>query len=221
MTNKPLTQAAEVLRFFFGDNTTDTTVMHECIKRWFETSLEFDQLVRARCGALVEQALAGALDDWARDMRNGLALVLLLDQMPRNCYRGRKEAFDGDAKARLIAGQLLKRQDLARLSLFEQAFLYMPFEHSEDLNDQQYCVAGYLAIQAQALPTLKQLLAQLVAAGKAHREVIQKFGRFPHRNAALGRTSTAEELAWYADNDHGWGQSSGSIKATASGDESN
>ena len=133
----------------------------------------FDAAIRDRFAVATIAAREGALDDWATQPDSALALLVLLDQFPRNLHRGSAEAFASDAHARAIAREvvLAHRFDLA-LSHVERVFLYLPFEHSEAMADQDYAWR--------------------------HRVVIQRFGRFPHRNAALGRASTAAEAAWLA-----------------------
>ena len=156
----------------------------------------FDTTCRDGFGALVAPARDGALDDWAETPEGALALLLLLDQFPRNLFRGSAEAFASDPHARAIARRavLSNRQDLV-LTPLQRVFLYLPFEHGEALADQDLSVALFEGLRdtpALALP------GSVVAYAWAHRAVIQRFGRFPHRNAALGRANTPEETAWLA-----------------------
>lgn len=155
-------------------------------ERWFEKNEVFDEAVRARFLALHERAAAGELKDWENSAEGTLALLLLFDQFPRNMFRGTARAFATDELARAIAaGALLKGFD-AQVPSDLRTFLYLPFEHSEDMADQERGLALYTAAGDQ--DDLKW--AQI------HADIIRRFGRFPHRNAALGRGTTPEEQAF-------------------------
>ena len=155
-------------------------------ERWFEKNEVFDEAVRARFLALHERAAAGELKDWENSAEGTLALLLLFDQFPRNMFRGSARAFATDELARAIAaGALVKGFD-AQVPSDLRTFLYLPFEHSEDMADQERGLALYTAAGDQ--DDLKW--AQI------HADIIRRFGRFPHRNAILGRASTPEEIAF-------------------------
>lgn len=193
--------------FWFGDGALDDPAYVAArIDIWFKTDFSFDAELRARFEGLVEHARRGGCRHWCEDPHAAVALVIVLDQLPRNIFRGQATAFASDAAARDVAGRVLDTGDaVASLSLIERVFLHMPFEHAEDLALQDFCVAGYRNLHAVAPPAFKALMYACVEAGEAHREVIRRFGRFPHRNPLLGRESTPEELAW-AEGHHGWGQ---------------
>ncbi len=174
--------AEKILTFWFG--TPDPALPVDYRPAWFEKNEAFDAEIRRDFGAAVERAIAGELDGMADDAGGALALLLLLDQFPRNLFRGTARAFAGDARARRIAARALARGDEAQLSPRHRAFLYLPFEHSESLADQERSVALFA--------TLDDPLSYDYAV--RHRDVIARFGRFPHRNAALGRSSTPEEI---------------------------
>jgi uncharacterized protein (DUF924 family) len=163
---------------------------------WFTKDESFDATCRDGFGPLVVPAREGALDAWAETPDGALALLLLLDQFPRNLFRGSAEAFASDPRARAIARRAVldRKLDLA-LTPLQRAFLYLPFEHSEAMADQDLSVALF-----EGLRDTQRLAApgSVIAYAWAHRAVIQRFGRFPHRNAVLGRDSTAEESAWLA-----------------------
>ena len=203
---------AQLLDFWFRDDVHDATAMRARIDTLFTVDVRFDTEVREFCGALAEQALDGALDSWSTDARGALALLILLDQVPRNIYRGTARAFTGDAQARCVADGVLRRGLDTGLALIERVFIYMPFAHAEDLGLQERCVAGYEALYAVASPDFRGLLSDIVQAGKDHRELIRHFGRFPHRNALLGRVSTPAEHVWLADNRGGWGQGAADLE---------
>ncbi len=152
-----------------------------------------DQEIRARFGALHAQALAGALDDWGQWPRGRLALLLLLDQFSRNIYRGLPEAFAADPLALAHARACVDAEQDHLLAPIERLFCYLPFEHSESLADQDQSVQRVRALMAQTDPACHAQLAPYLTHALEHREVIRRFGRFPHRNAVLGRTSTEAE----------------------------
>ncbi len=150
---------------------------------WFNSTPAFDAETAGRFGADVERALRGRLDHLARSPRGALALCLLLDQMTRNVFRGTGRAFAGDARARRIAGAAVARGLDQRLSGFQRSFLYMPFHHSESRGDQNHSVG--LLWRVHGPGRLKYTVG--------HRDIVVRFGRFPHRNAALGRDDTPAE----------------------------
>ncbi len=158
---------------------------------WFTKSEAFDAEVRQRVGATVEAALAGTLPAaWAAEP---LAEILLLDQFTRNIFRGTPRAFAGDARARALARQLVDSGAHRALHPEQRPFAYLPFEHAEDLALQDESVRLFAALAAEH-PAADDYLDY----AERHRDVIRRFGRFPHRNAILGRESTAAELAFLA-----------------------
>ncbi|MGH7154777.1 MAG: DUF924 family protein, partial [Acetobacteraceae bacterium] len=167
--------------------------------RWFERSDEFDAACRVRFAQALEQAKAGAFNAWTATPRGTLALIILLDQMSRNLHRGSAEAFAADAKARAVANDALDREVDQTLHPMEQMFLYLPFEHSENAEDQDTSVRLGEAL-SRRLPDDLDALTH----AHQHRDVIRRFGRFPHRNVTLGRVSTTEETAWLADHPTGF-----------------
>jgi uncharacterized protein (DUF924 family) len=184
MYNK-LTEAAEVLDFWFASDPTKRR------KAWFEKDPAFD-MACAEFAAARDLAKAGGLDDWADTPHGGLALLILLDQLSRNLHRGSAEAFAADAKARATARAMIAHGFDQALTPVERIFVYLPFEHSEDLADQDMSVRLFASLEsAEGSNTLDY--------AERHRDVIRRFGRFPHRNAALGRVSTADEEAYLAE----------------------
>ena len=196
----------QITDFWFRDDVNDASAMRARIDTLFSVDAGFDAEVRARLGKAVERAFAGTLDHWGTEPRGALALVILLDQAPRNIYRGTACAFTGDVRACAITDAALTHGFEAKLALIECVFLYLPFEHAEDLTLQNRCVSGYEALHTRASKDFVDHMAEVVQAGKDHREVVRRFGRFPHRNALLGRTSTPDERAWLEVNRGGWGQ---------------
>lgn len=175
-------EASEVLSFWFGQHR----------KRWFEKNPAFDEEIRFRFLTLYEKTLQGNAEAWKQDPRSCLALVILFDQFPRNMFRGTARAFAADHLAREAADLILdKRWDQA-MAPDERLFAYLPFEHSESLADQERCLALMREIARYPETTDMPKWAE------AHLAIIRRFGRFPHRNAALGRASTPEELEFLA-----------------------
>lgn len=153
---------------------------------WFKADPALDREIEARFGGLVAPAAAGALDGWLREAQGALALCLVLDQFPRNIWRGTPRAYAHDAQARRVASLAVARGLDAALTAEERLFLYLPFEHAEDLAEQERAVR------------LIEPLGNAAWTDYAvrHREIVARFGRFPHRNAILGRESTDGEVAF-------------------------
>lgn len=173
-----------VLDFWFGPPGSPGHGEARAI--WFEADPAFDAEVRRWFEADVESAARGGHDGMAAGAEGALALVILLDQFPRNLYRGTARAFATDARARSVAEEALAAGHDRTLAPFMRPFLYLPFEHSEAMADQDRSVALFRALGDE----------KALSFAISHRDVIARFGRFPHRNAALGRASTAEELAF-------------------------
>jgi uncharacterized protein (DUF924 family) len=168
------------------EDVLDFWLSAEAKPLWFEKQDAFDAVIRRRFAPLVEAAIRGELDEWAETADGALALLLLLDQFTRNIHRGRPEAFSGDAKAREIADRAISRGYDQQIPREHRFFFYLPFEHSEQLCDQVRSVQLFAALGIDD---------QLDYAVR-HHVIIERFGRFPHRNAVLGRASTAEETAF-------------------------
>ncbi len=176
MTDGQHTIAPEdVLAFWFSDAAK---------KHWFEKSDAFDADCRSRFGAAVEAARAGALDDWGETSEGALALVILLDQVPRNIYRGTPASFASDEKALDVAKDAITEGFDTATPSDMRNFFYLPFMHSERLEDQDR------GIELYATNDINDGLRWM----KMHRDIIARFGRFPHRNVILGRSSTPQEL---------------------------
>ena len=152
-------------------------------KRWFEHDDAFDAAIRARFAATYEDAAAGLLNKWEDDPQGALALVIVLDQFPRNMFRGSERSFATDALARATAERAITRGFDQKTAMPERGFFYLPFEHSEALADQDRSVALFGATGD----------ADSMKWAELHADIIRRFGRFPHRNALLGRSSTPEE----------------------------
>ena len=203
-TATPATVTAEApIRFWFG--TTDLTAAPaaEVRAHWFQRSDPFDQAIRAQFENTIDQALDGRLDHWRESLTGQLALILLCDQFTRNIFRGSARAFAGDALALEISQSMIRANTHGRLGLHQRAFAGMPLEHCELAEVQDQSVAYFAQLkQDYAEDTSGVSHADTQAAGGyhrfalAHREVIRQFGRYPHRNAALGRETTPDEQDW-------------------------
>jgi uncharacterized protein (DUF924 family) len=176
--------AEEVLAFWFGPPPPAAR------DAWFRKDPAFDASIRERFGGTIAAALAGAFGEWCTTPRGALARVIVLDQFTRNAHRGTPLAFAGDARALATASEAVERGFDAELDKYGRWFLYMPFEHAEDAHAQERSLAlfGRLAKETGDAGALEW--------AEKHAAVIRRFGRYPHRNAVLGRASTPEELAF-------------------------
>jgi len=183
-------QPSDILRFWFEGDASE----HR--DKWFRQDTAFDG-VCARFTAAIRIARAGRFDQWAATPQGALALIVLLDQLSRNVFRGSAEAFAADQHARKIARATIEAGFDTLLTPVERMFVYLPFEHSEAIADQNESVRLY--------QTLRGALGdKTIDHADRHRDVILRFGRFPHRNPALGRINTPEEAAWLAQPDAGF-----------------
>jgi uncharacterized protein (DUF924 family) len=199
-------QAAGILEFWFGNRPYTREGVLRRMRLWFghadapELRPQADEMLRQRFGLLVSSAAHGACDLWESSPRRRLALILLLDQFPRHIYRGEPRAYDQDRRAlALTVGGMQLGADAA-LDPVERIFFYMPLAHSESRELQEESVSAFRRLAAEGPPELAPLFtAGLRRAGQLQ-AIIQRFGRFPHRNAVLGRESMPEELEWLAAN---------------------
>ena len=184
----PTVQAQDVLDFWFGPSP-----LVQARAEWFRKDPAFDGAIRARYSSTIELALSQQLGPWQTSVPGQLALILVLDQFTRNTRRDTPGAFAGDALALRLAQQLVASGDDQALPVWQRWFAYLPFEHSESR-----------AVQTQSLPLFARMAQQDPAMADAHQwavnhaQVVQRFGRYPHRNLVLGRVSTAEELIFLA-----------------------
>jgi uncharacterized protein (DUF924 family) len=165
---------------------------------WYKSDAAFDQQIRARFGTLFEQAVAGELDDWAATPTGWLALLILLDQFSRNLYRNDARAWAQDVKAQRLALSGLASGMDQSLSAQQRVFAYMPLEHAENIELQHQVVQLFETLREQVPEEQRAHFGEYVDYARRHREVIARFGRFPHRNALLGRASTADEKMYLA-----------------------
>ncbi len=186
----------DVLAFWLGRPAATHDEFTQKIRRWFSTDKALDADIRLRFGDAVERARDGALDDWARTPRGRLALIILLDQFTRNLHRGTPRAYENDARALALAEAGLDQHDDAEMTFEEKMFLYLPLAHAEDVSRQERHLALIAAAANAAPPGLEQAYAMPTSHAKGYLDQIRRFGRFPLRNAILGRTCTQEEMAF-------------------------
>ena len=182
-------QAQTVLDFWFLP--PDNPGYGQSRAEWFRKDEAFDARIAERFGALIDDALAGGLRAWEATPHGALARLIVLDQLTRNVHRGTPRAFAGDAQALALAQSLTDQGLDQQLPPMLRAFAYLPFEHAEDLAMQARAVELFQLL-SQAQPGFESMLDY----AQRHQEVIARFGRFPHRNAILGRPSTPQEVAF-------------------------
>jgi uncharacterized protein (DUF924 family) len=197
-------EARSVREFWFGRLPLSAEALRERMAFWFgEDNLvltaQRDEQIRARFGELFERAAAGELESWADGPRRRLTLIIVLDQFPRNMFRGSARAFAFDEKALALALSGMQSGADAALDAVERIFFYMPLQHAESLEVQDESVAAYRRLQAEAPQELRGSLSGALEYAEQHRSIIERFGRFPHRNRLLGRASTPAEEAWLSE----------------------
>jgi uncharacterized protein (DUF924 family) len=186
----------EILAFWFADKPEDQPASPERLHFWFSGGESADRVIRERFAAAVDRAAAGGYAGWTLTPRGTLALLLLLDQFPRNIFRHSPRAYSSDARALQVALDGLAACQDQRLAIAQRAFFYLPLEHAEDLAMQDRSVTLFGALRASAPPPLQPMCSGFLDYAQRHRDIIARFGRFPHRNSVLGRSSSAEEEAF-------------------------
>jgi uncharacterized protein (DUF924 family) len=189
----------DILTFWIGPLDTDGLASDEKAQRWFDDDEEFDELVRSRFEDTWRAGIRGELNGWLDSPRGRLAYVVLLDQFSRNMFRGNADAYDGDKLALAAAREALRLGHDRELRGDERVFMYLPFMHTENLAVQDQSVQLFRAFRDQSSGRLRKRLDNNVDFAERHREVIAKWGRFPQRNAPLGRTSTGAEFAFLSE----------------------
>lgn len=172
----------QIIDFWYDDNIS---------RQWFKSTPELDDYIRSNYESVWRRAGNGDLDSWKNTATGCLALCIILDQFPLNMYRGKPESFSTESKAVAISKSAIEQDFDQQLPVEQLAFLYMPLMHSESMDDQDLSVAKFEAAG----------LANNVRFARHHRKIVERFGRFPHRNQILGRKSTQEELDWLASDE--------------------
>jgi uncharacterized protein (DUF924 family) len=194
-------EARGIREFWFGSGPLSAEALNRRIRFWFgDQSAALrqrrDAEIRARFGALLERAANGELAPWADGPRRRLSLIILLDQFPRSIFRGTGRAFACDTQALGLALSGMQSGADAALNAVERIFFYMPLQHAESREVQEESVAAYRRLLAEAPEPVREIFAGALRSAENHRSIIERFGRFPHRNRALGRDSTPQELEW-------------------------
>ena len=202
--------AEEVLDFWFADAAESPAQAEARKPFWFGSDPQADEVIRGRFSPAVEQAARGGLDDWELEPRSALARILLLDQFPRNLYRGMAQAFATDGMAVSAAERLIATGGEQTLTPIHRVFLLVPFEHSESLGVQDRGLALFENLANDVPAPWRPVIDGYLGYIREHRDVIARFGRFPHRNAVLERASTPEEEAYLASGGSTYGQEGGS-----------
>jgi uncharacterized protein (DUF924 family) len=204
-------EARSIREFWFGRLPLSADGLNRRIRFWFggdttELGRLRDEHMRVRFGELLELAASGDLASWADGPRRRLSLILLLDQFPRNMFRGSPRAFAHDAEALALTLSGMQSAADAALDVVERMFFYMPLQHAESPEAQDESVAAYRRLLAEAPQDLHGPLAGASRSAENHRAIIERFGRFPHRNKVLGRASTAAEEEWLRKGGERYGQ---------------
>ncbi len=213
--------ALSVREFWFGKSLTGSfhgqtataslaLALSDHVGRWFETNPRLmsqrDEAIRAQFQPLVERAARGELASWADSPRRRLSLIILLDQFPRHIYRGTAQAFAYDQQALGLTLSGMQCAADGALNIVERLFFYMPLQHAESTEVQDESVAAYRRLVAESPPEMKSTFESALDSAEEHRTLIRQFGRFPHRNALLGRENTPEERAYLEKNPDTFGQ---------------
>ena len=196
-----MTSPEDVLAFWIGEASQSPDAFKAQQQKWFNGGPALDAELRSRFGPLLEELSTGTLaSDWAETGPHGrLAAIIVLDQFSRNIFRKTPRAFAQDALAlRLYKDGIARGEDFG-LSEAERIFFYLPLEHSEDITDQDRSVDMIFKLHAEARPGFETFTKSFLDYALEHRHAIRQFGRFPHRNAILGRASTPDELEWLAE----------------------
>jgi uncharacterized protein (DUF924 family) len=201
----------DVLEFWFGREPLDAARLAERSTFWFggdgaAAVASRDALIRERLEPLLECAARGEFASWASSPKRRLALIILFDQVPRNVYRGTAAAFAFDREALALALEGMQLAADAALDPIERIFFYLPLEHAESLEAQDAAIAAFERLVAEAPPQLRDYCAYCGEYARKHRDIIAKFGRFPHRNRVLERDSTPAEIEWLAAYSGSFGQ---------------
>lgn len=187
----------DVIDYWFGSPAQPLTSAQQ-FERWFGSSEAQDSALRERFGPLLAAAEAGELNPWTSAPLSLLALIIVLDQFSRNLYRGSAKAFANDSRGLALARLAVDKGWDQQLLPIQRMFVYLPFEHSEELDHQRQAVALFEQLEEQVAPGERERFAVFTDYARRHHDVIERFGRFPHRNARLGRQSTPDEVTFLA-----------------------
>lgn len=206
ITDEDLIRIDAILTFWFKEKELSAPQIDARLDVWFGDDPDFDAAIKREFADDVERASAGELKHWGRDPRGRLALILLLDQFRRNIYRGKPEAFEKDKSALKLTIQGATAKMDQELSPVEKLFFYMPLQHSESLKVQKKSCEIYRHLARTVSATYKETFETAAQFAELHADIIEKFGRFPHRNRMLGRENTPEEEEYLAGDAPSFGQ---------------
>jgi uncharacterized protein (DUF924 family) len=195
-----------VLNFWFSDIERDSPRVDSRMDRWFSNDPALDQQIRDEFLPLVEQASSGDLMHWADSPHGRLALIILLDQFRRNIYRGSAEAYSRDKLALKLCIEGTMNNAYKSLTPFQRLFFFMPLQHSESLKVQEKSVGIYEALAQSVSETLQETFQTTAHFAELHHDIIEQFGRFPHRNKALSRENTPDEENYLSEDVPNFGQ---------------
>jgi uncharacterized protein (DUF924 family) len=198
--------AEEVHRFWFADSIDDPGAANARREMWFRCAPAFDDEIRTRFGSSIVRAARGELSTWKDAPSSCVSLVILLDQFPRNAYRNTPAAFEHDALALAVTRHAIAAGHLSALSVVERTFLLMPYQHVEDLGAEREGLIHFERVHANAPPGWRAFSEHTLEFARKHVDIIERFGRFPHRNAVLGRQSTAPEREYLESRPETFGQ---------------
>ncbi|MFQ5938075.1 MAG: DUF924 family protein [Acidiferrobacterales bacterium] len=196
----------EILSFWFGDLDDNGLPREDRNTLWFRADRTTDELIRKRFGRTLEEAAGGEIDHWAQLSLGRLALIVLCDQFSRNIYRGTPRAFAQDGPALSLCLEGIDTGHDQTLRAIERVFFYMPLQHSEDLGQQERCTRLHERLLEEAPASAADRLRGFLRHAIQHRDIIRRFGRFPHRNRILGRRSTPQELEYLSKHTSSFGQ---------------
>jgi len=195
----------DVLNTWFRDSETGRMDLPQA-KRWFMGGKDFDDTLNVKYRNTLDAATKGDLDQWLEKSDTTLALIILLDQISRNVYRGTSHAFSNDTKALSAANHAIAQNYAEQLPFTQRVFCHMPFMHDESMESQDICVTLFEQLKRDAPEEHAEFSDRTLSSAIEHREIIMQFGRYPHRNAVLNRTDTAEETVWLETRKKSFGQ---------------
>ena len=199
--------ASAILEFWFGSEPLTRETYDERRQRWFRGPESFDREIRDRFQPWIELAARGEFSHWQNSARSSLALIILLDQFPRNIYRGTAKAFQYDTNALEVTHRLINSGADMELIFYERVFAYLPLEHSEDMAMQKLSVEKYTnLVESAKNESFGEVVVESQRYAQMHYDIVEKFGRFPHRNEILGRVSTADEVNYLESGGETFGQ---------------
>ncbi|MFT5207139.1 MAG: hypothetical protein ACI9CF_000888 [Candidatus Omnitrophota bacterium] len=199
-----MTSSANILEFWFGNLKDEDDFPVEKAGMWFRDGKKFDSYIKEHFEAACIGAMAGAYDDWTMDAKSLLALIILLDQFPRNIYRNTPEAYASDQKAEELCRMGIHKGYDQELMPVERVFMYMPLMHTESIEGQRYAVELFKRLADNATPAIELPLRNNLDFAIQHAKIIEEFGRFPYRNTIFKRESTAAEKKFLESEGASW-----------------